>query len=152
VEQILGDLDPGGQMARVIVQVDQPLDSKQGAPLLLDAYVEVLLSGTSIEAFAIPRRSLRPGDELFFVTPDTTLEIRKAKVLWRMADTVLVDGRVEAMSLVTGPVPTPLPGMKLRISEDRSAGEKRIPNTVKESASQTTKKSAAPAVKKGEAP
>lgn len=138
VAQILGDLDPTGQMARVIVQIDNPLDSDAGAPLLLDAYVDVTLAGPPVTAYAVPRRSLRRGDELFFVSPDTTLEIRQASILWRMPDTVLVAGLSEGDRLVTGPVPTPLPGMKLRLagartgaSESVAPGERR-PDTVKQ--------------------
>lgn len=69
VVRLLGDLDPVGRMARVIVAIEDPLSLDSDAPpLLLGAYVEVIIQGRELQnVVEIPRLALRPGDKVWTV-------------------------------------------------------------------------------------
>ena len=102
---LLGDLDPDGRMARVLVEVDDPLGLKpenaERAKLLLGAYVTVDLVGHEMpNTFLIPRETLHNGDHVWLRRPDSTLEIRSVSVLWKNRDTVVIgEGLAEGEQL-----------------------------------------------------
>jgi RND family efflux transporter MFP subunit len=115
VLRLLGDLDPAGRLARVIVEVSHPLDSDRGEPLLLGSYVRVEIdAGTLENVFEIPRHALREGERIWVVGPDRTLVIREPEILWRNEDSVFarnVTGPGEA--LIVSDLAAPLPGLAL---------------------------------------
>lgn len=116
VSRLLGDLDPLGRQARVVVEVPDPLGLKNGAPpLLLGSYVEVEFEGRALDdVVEVPRAALREGDRAF-VAIDGALEIRPLTVVRRLRDVVLVRaGLVPGEALITSRIATPIPGMKLR--------------------------------------
>lgn len=101
VISLLGNLDPEGHMARVLVEVNDPfarLPENSGRPkLLLGAFVEVLIEGNSMpHAFEIPREALQNGDLVWLKRPNGTLETRPVEVAWRNRDTVLIRSGVSA--------------------------------------------------------
>jgi RND family efflux transporter MFP subunit len=130
VVRLLGDLDPQGRMARVLVEIDDPLGvlanrkspetDQRGIPLLLDAFVDVRLEGnTTQKLIEIPRQALRNGDEAY-VIEDGQLSIRPLEIVQRLPDSVLVgEGLEDGDTLVTGPLPKPVEGMKLRPSDSK---------------------------------
>jgi len=123
VLKMLGDLDPEGRMARVLVNVDDPLNllddpgkkQKQGR-ILLGSYVKVRIdAGFFDTVFTIPRQALREGDVLWVMDRDGSFQIRRGTVVWRRRDEVLVradfaDGDV----LILSRLQSPLPGMKVK--------------------------------------
>ncbi len=120
--RLLGDLDPVGRMARVLVEIDDPLglDSKKDParlPLMLGAYVRVEIEGKRAEAaFLLPRTAIHEGDEVWIADNENRLEIRPVDVFWRSKDTVLIrKGLREGDRVVTNPIPMPIPNMKLRV-------------------------------------
>jgi RND family efflux transporter MFP subunit len=119
VVRMLGDLDPVGRMARVLVAIRDPLGldtpDPSGLPMLLGAYVRVEIDAGSIEgAHEIPRTALRPGDTVW-VLEDGVLAIREVTVAWRREHSVLVsDGLAEGDLLVTSALAAPVAGMPLR--------------------------------------
>jgi hypothetical protein len=123
VLRVLGDLDPVGAQARVLVEIPDPLGLVSGGPaLLLNAFVEVTFEGggdaavTAGEAVRIPRRALREGDKVWVLAGDETLEIRDVDVVLREADSVLVGVGLKAGErVITSRLAAPLPGMKLRL-------------------------------------
>ena len=121
VARLLGDLDPAGRMARVLVEVADPLnldkEGPRGLPLLLSSFVTVRFDGArEMEAAEIPRTALREGDKVY-IYDDGKLEIRTVGVVWRRDETVLVStGLEDGDELVTSRISTPLPGMKLRMA------------------------------------
>ena len=124
VVRLLGELDPVGRMARVLVAVQDPLnlavgeETPRGLPFLLSAFVTVRFDGAQeLEVTEIPRSALHEGDKAF-VFKDGKLEIREVGVVWRRPDTVLVANGLEAGDeLVVSRISTALPGMKLRKAE-----------------------------------
>ena len=128
VIRLLGDLDPAGRMARVVVEIDDPLglgqmekagNKTRGIPLLLDAYVDVLIEGnTTEEMVEIPRRALHNGDEVYLYE-DGKLAIRTVEIGWRRPDSVLVRSGVgEGAELIVSPLPQPVEGMRLKIGSN----------------------------------
>lgn len=120
--RLLGDLDPVGRMARVLVEIEDPLglNSKknpEGIPLMLGAYVRVEIEGRPAEgAFALPRTAIREGDRVWVANEEDRLEVRPVEVFWRGKDTVLLqNGLREGERVVTNILPLPIPNMKLRV-------------------------------------
>lgn len=129
VVRLLPDLDPAGSMARVLVEVVDPLRlSEDGAgevPMLLGSYVTVDIAALPIDAaIELPRAAVREGNRVFVMTPEDTLALREVEVVWGRDNTVLVqDGVSDGERLVTSRVPAPVEGMKLRERAPPSATE-----------------------------
>lgn len=133
VIRLLGDVDPAGRMARVLVEIEDPLGLKpppagtetpadaSPLPLLLGSYVDVTIFGRETGEFvAIPREALRDGDQVYVVAKDQTLGIKKVDVLWRRKDTVLLAGGLEGGDeIIVSPVPGAIEGLKLRTAKAR---------------------------------
>ncbi len=123
--RLLGDLEQAGRMARLLINIPQPLDGSNPLPLFLGAFVNVRIEGKALEdVIEIPRVALREGDEVYVMTPDSRLEIRPVEVAWRRADSVLVrSGLAAGERIVTSRIATPLQGMALREIPPESEGK-----------------------------
>ena len=126
IVRLLGDLDTAGRMARVLVEVDDPLGLARGTGgpagrglLLLDSYVDLLLEGGTIrDLFEVPREWLQEGGHLWMYT-GAQLERRPVDVAWRFEDSVCIDtGLADGELVVTSRIATPIEGMKLRLGAD----------------------------------
>jgi RND family efflux transporter MFP subunit len=119
VFKLLGDLDPKGRMARILVAVRDPLNLRApGAPgaILLGSYVKVRIEAGSLEeVYVIPRKAIRDNDRLWVLTGDNTLAIRPAMVRWRRQDELLVHADLAPGDrIITSRLQSALPGMALR--------------------------------------
>jgi multidrug efflux pump subunit AcrA (membrane-fusion protein) len=122
--RLLGDLDPVGRMARVLVEIEDPLGLKSErnphkVPLMLGAYVRVEIQGRSVEeVFSVPRTSIREGDQVWIMDEEDRLVFQPVEVLHRSKDRVLIrNGLDGGERIVTNTIPSPLPGMKLRTEQ-----------------------------------
>ena len=115
-------------MARVLVEVDDPLGLERGAGgsagrglLLLDSYVDLLLEGGRIRnLFEVPREWIQEGGHLWMYSGDR-LERRPVDVAWRFEDSVCIDeGLTDGELVVASRIATPIDGMKLRMAADAS--------------------------------
>ncbi|WP_084456588.1 efflux RND transporter periplasmic adaptor subunit [Desulfogranum mediterraneum] len=116
--RLLGEVDPDGLLARLLIEVDQPLAADAGqAPLLLGSTVSVRIPALPLEnVFPIPRGALHGPDTLLIATPDQTLEIRTVNVAWLNGDLAYVAQGLENGELViTSPLSAPIPGMELAL-------------------------------------
>ena len=126
VVRLLGDVDPAGRMARVLVSVDDPYDLRGGddsegaMPLLVGSYVDVEIAASEVQqAVAIPRVALRDGDHVYVMNADDRLDIRDVSVRWRDRERVLVsEGLDDGDRVIVSAVPAPAEGMKLRRLDD----------------------------------
>ncbi len=122
VVRLLGDLDPVGRMARVLVEIEDPfnlgVEDDRGLPLLIGAFVNVEIAGGVLDnVLEIPRVALRDGDQVYAFGKDARLEIRKLNIIWRTPDSVLVrEGLSETDRVITSRLGTAVPGMLLRLA------------------------------------
>ena len=130
VVRLLRELDPRGRMARLIIEVEDPMELQLDAeerqlPLLAGAFVSVRIEGTELEGVvAIPRSALREGTHVWVSTPEKTLAIKEVKVAWRERSRVFIsEGLEEGENVVLSPLPAPVAGMALRIDTSTAAAE-----------------------------
>jgi RND family efflux transporter MFP subunit len=108
-------LEEMGRMARILIEIENPLQGKY--PVLLNEYVRVEVEGAPVEnAYHIPRSALHEDRFVWLATPKGTLEIREVDVVWRDATDVIVSGGVkDGERLILTNLSTPVNGMNLRI-------------------------------------
>ncbi len=127
--RLLGDLEAEGRLARLLVQVDDPLHLKVSAdtrlPLLAGAYVRVAIDGRSVDdVYALDRAWIRHGDVVWVVADDDTLAIRPVSIRWRGRETVFVDGGLAPGDrVITTDLGTPVAGMPLKVRSSAEEGD-----------------------------
>jgi len=124
VEKLLGDLDPQGRMARILVKIDDPLNIAGGngkGKVLLGSFVRLDIEAGKIHnVYTIPREAVIDGDRLLVLKGDGTLDIRKARVKWRRDKDLLLEAEInEGERLIVSRLRNPLPGMNLRTADEK---------------------------------
>jgi RND family efflux transporter MFP subunit len=136
VIRLLGDLTQGGRLAKLLVEIKNPLFSKSSnqkeLPLLLGSYVSVELHGKDIQNVAIlPRKALRDIDGVvsgsnftegfvFLVDENSRLKYKKVKIVWRADEEVFVsEGLNDGDKVITSTIPIPVEGLKLKITKTK---------------------------------
>ena len=121
VVRILGAVERSGRLARVVLEVREPLATGESpgdpaTPLLLDDFVEVEIAGHTLAGvYEVPRTSLQEGDQVHLMTDRDTLDIRVVQVAWRDRDAVYVAAGLEqGERLVLSPLAAPTRGQPLR--------------------------------------
>ena len=138
VIRLLGDLAAEGRMARILLEVADPLglnsSNQNRTPLLIGEYVRVKILGRKLDnVFQIPRTALKDNSSIWIVGENQTLEIRKVNPVWRDADVVLLkDGLKPGEQLIVSDLPAPVEGMTVRVEPLKS--EKKSDRPVKEKA------------------
>jgi len=121
--RLLGNLDPSGRMARILVTIEDPLGLKnlqyRQNPLLIGSYIRVEFEGPVLEnIFVIPREAVREDNQVWIQTEDNTLDIRNINIVLRHKDVVYINkGLKEGEKIVISSLPLALPGMLLRSVE-----------------------------------
>ena len=125
VIRLLPDIAPGGRMAQLLVEIDDPLGLKLSSgerklPILLNTYVRVEINGKNLKhVFELPRKAIREGDRVWVMSRDNTLDVRNVDLLWGDENTVLIrDSIEEGERIIISRIGTPIPGMKLRLDGD----------------------------------
>lgn len=123
VVRLLGDLQPEGRMARLLVRIPDPMGLSEGAdalPLLLGSYVRVEIdAGELKDVLEAPREALREGEQVWISDSNDELQIRAAQVLWRRDEVVYLNNILESgESIIVSPLRTALPGMKINPQPD----------------------------------
>lgn len=119
VVRLLGDLDTVGRLARVLIEVKDPLNKNGGEvkrPLLLGSFVSLEISGPQVkEVIRVPRKAMRANDTVWIVDSKATLSIRSVQSVWRDSDWVFVNtGLSQGDSVITNRIETAVEGMKVR--------------------------------------
>jgi len=124
VVQLQPDLEPGGSLARLLVEIDDPLESDTPGelPLLLGSYVEVRIEvGRLTGVIAVPRDQIHEGDHVYLMDGEGRLEVRRVNVAWRDENEVLVRSGLEAGDrMVTSRLSSPVTGTLLRLADGPS--------------------------------
>ncbi len=123
VKRLLGELDPAGRLAQVLLEVEDPLQlglpsEERGLPLLLGAYVRVRIGAEPLQgAYSVPRVALAEGDKVWLADADDRLELRPLDIAWRDEDSVVVRGGLRPGDrLLLSRVARALPGEKVRVA------------------------------------
>jgi RND family efflux transporter MFP subunit len=138
VVRLMGDLATEGRMARILVEVTDPLGmnstNKDRTPLLIGEYVRVKILGRKLDgAFQIPRAALKDNSNIWIAKENQILEIRKVRPVWRDADVVLLqDGLKPGEQLIISDLPAPVEGMTVRV--EPLASELKTDQPVREDA------------------
>jgi RND family efflux transporter MFP subunit len=95
VTQLQGDLEETGRMAKILINVKDPLQRTKvdgGLPLLLGSYVRVEIeAGTLRDVVSIDRTALRDNRRIWVVDSNGRLQIRDVNVRWRKDETIYID-------------------------------------------------------------
>ncbi|MFM7181280.1 MAG: efflux RND transporter periplasmic adaptor subunit [Verrucomicrobiales bacterium] len=118
-------LDENSRMARVLVEVEDPMALRApGSPrLLLNSYVRARILGPQVpEAKLISRAHLREGDTVWVMNAKDELEIRRVEIIYRGEDEVMIgSGLTEGERVVMTNLRTPVAGMALRVEKQNPA-------------------------------
>ena len=121
VKRLQAELEPEGRMARVIVEVDDPLSqkpaNKQAPPLMLGTFVRVEIAGKMLnDVISIPENVLHDGSQIWLMTDQQTLEIRTVNPVWSEQGRVYLskDQLPENTRIITSDLSAPVPGMHIR--------------------------------------
>jgi RND family efflux transporter MFP subunit len=121
----LGNLDPQGRMARVLVSIHDPLalqtdEAGGNKPILLGSYVRLAIdAGTIHGVYSIPRRALRENNRVWVRDGEGKLQIREVEIIWRRHEDVLVrDGFEPQDQLVVTHLASVIPGMPLDVRDE----------------------------------
>ena len=134
VLRLLGDLEPQGRMAQVLIEIPDPLGQDAGSGhsqrLLLSDFVRLEIQGRRIEgAVAIPRPALHNEGQVWVATEENTLDIRQVSVLWDNERKAYLDsGLKPGERVILTPLASPVQGMELQPAaadnqESLSAGD-----------------------------
>ena len=125
----LPDVERTSQLARVVVEISNPMDSKEGQRLLLGAAVRVDLTGSmKTPAVKIPVGLLRGNDTVWTVDAASKLRIATLRVLWRDLDFVIATGVKPGIATIVNHIPNAADGLPLRALNDSGDGDE--PKTV----------------------
>lgn len=115
----LGEVDPQGRMARVVVAIDDPYglrsrDAKRPS-LAVGTFVQVTLHGEMLHDVAVlPAAALRDGAQVWIMN-DSRLKIRPVEVVRRAREEVVIGGGLQAgEKVVLTNVAGAAEGMRLR--------------------------------------
>lgn len=140
VIRLLGDLEPEGRMARILVSVKNPLGlvdpTPEHPPLLIGEYVRVEIQGDQLaDVYRIPRSALRDNSTIWVVDTDGTLQIKPVDTVWRDDRIVLIDDHISPGDrLIISDLAAPVDGMRVEAAntdspdDDIASGSEGGPN------------------------
>lgn len=128
VIKLLADLEEKGRMARLLVEIKNPLEGE--LPILLGEYVRVDIAGRELKkVYAVPRTALREGSRVWIVNEESKLEIRKEEVLWRDEKQVVIrDGFADGDRMIVSDLNFAIDGMD--VSTEESASRRPEPQNI----------------------
>jgi RND family efflux transporter MFP subunit len=120
VLRLEGALEEQGRMARLLIEVPDPLglQGEGRERLLLGAYVRAQIQGQTLQnVVALPPGLLQADDTVRVMRPDGRLELRPVTVIHRSAERVIVgEGLQAGERVVVTPLSGATDGMLLRVA------------------------------------
>ena len=127
VVRLLPDLSKEGRMARLLIEVQDPLDlqadGEKRPVLLIGEYVRVVIEGERLhDVYRIPRPALRNDSEVWLVDNESRLSVRPVRTIWRDEESVVVqNGFKPGELLVVSDLAAPVAGMPVRTAQTDAA-------------------------------
>ncbi len=123
VKRLQAELEPEGRMAKLIVEVDDPLcqkiENKQLQPMMLGTYVHVEIEAATLEEVVkLPETVLHDDRDIWLMTDKNNLAIRAVHPLWEEQGFVYVakEQLPENYGIVTSELTAPMEGMAIQLS------------------------------------
>lgn len=123
VSRLVGSLDNQTRLARVIIQVQDPLMRREPdpdkPPLIIGTFVEVQIKARKLEGVTrLERQYIRPGNTVW-VMEDGELAIREVTILFEDQDYAYInEGLEDNAQVVATDLATVVDGSPLRLDED----------------------------------
>ncbi len=122
-----GALDTRTRLLYLVASLENPFQNStdpEKPSLKVGMFVTARLQGHQLEdVFVLPRKALRPGDQLFVADEESRLSIRNATVYQKNEDTVIVTGGLEpGERIVLTPLEYAVSGMQLQPIDPGNAG------------------------------
>ena len=125
--RLVGELEGGTRLARVLVVVDDPLarapDSEGLPSLIIGAFVETHIEGRELSnALKLPRETIRQDDTVWLMR-DGELHIQEVEIVFQDARHAYVSGGLAPDDrVVTTNLATVKPGIRLRLRGEAAEG------------------------------
>lgn len=121
VLKLLGDLEEGSRLARVLIEVDDPLglEEDQGVevPLLLGEFVTAEIQGCRLDdVYVLPRAVVRDGGNVWMVDEESKLAIVQPDILWRGDAAVFCRGLADGLPIIVTDLSAPVEAMVLEVN------------------------------------
>lgn len=135
VVRLLPDLEDGGRLAKLLIEVTDPMallpENTEQPRLLLGAWARVEIQGTELEStIPLDRSLVRGGNSAWVLNSENTLEIRPLDIVFRGRDQVFVSGGVEpGENVISSALSAPVPGMQLRTGDSGWGGAEGDPSS-----------------------
>ena len=129
VVRLYGELETGGQMARLLVEVDDPFclkpENRDQPQLLMGSFVRADIQGRTLTCvFPIDRSHVRGNDAVWIMDDTGKLDIRRVQIVFRSPYRVYVaEGLGENEQLVVTDIAAPVAGMPLRTAGVKDGSE-----------------------------
>lgn len=123
IKRLQAELEPEGRMAKLLVEVDDPLCqklvNKSLPPLMLGTYVKVDIAGDSLaDVIQLPESVVHDDRQIWLLNNDNTLAIQKISPLWAEQGFVyLANNQLPANAkVISSALSAPVNGMVLRLN------------------------------------
>lgn len=127
VKRLQAEIEPEGRMAKLIIEVDDPLSQKKSnklaPPLMLGTYARVEIVGKTLhDVIRLPETIVHDGQRLWLMTDRQTLDIRTVNPVWIEQGHIYLDKDQlpENARIITSDLSTPVQGMRIRTSQPDS--------------------------------
>lgn len=122
--RLIGELESNTRLARVVIEVDDPLsrrpESADLPPLLVGEFLEVRILGKELkDVIRLPIDYLRKNDTAWIMSAEDKLEVRELDIVFKdNAYAYVRDGIADGERVVTSSLSRVTPGADLRTEED----------------------------------
>ncbi|MDO9424477.1 MAG: efflux RND transporter periplasmic adaptor subunit [Methylobacter sp.] len=126
IKRLQAEIEPEGRMAKVIIEVDDPLSqkasNKNAPPLMLGSYVHVKLAGNSLDdVIELPETIVHDGHQIWLMTDKQTLDIREISPLWSEQGRIYLskDQLPDHAEIIASDLPAPVQGMSVKTKDKK---------------------------------
>lgn len=123
VKRLKAEVEPSGRMAKLIIQVDDPLSqqavNKNAPPLVLGTFVRAAISGKILhDVIPLPESTLHDGRYLWLVDQRQVLIVHEVQPVWSEQDMIYLPKQQlpENTQVITSNLSTPVSGMKIQVA------------------------------------
>lgn len=129
--RLLGNLEDSGKMARILIQINDPLEKnnpESNPPILLGSFLKVAIHGKNAEnVYKIPSDSLRNGSFVWTTGKENTLRVHEVDIVWKNPEYTFVrNGFTEDEKLITSVLTAPVEGMKLSVPDSGTVDKAEV--------------------------